>query len=117
MAYSNGRNNGIETFMVNGTLSSNQDMIADCITQIFMDLYFEQQLNRPFPKVLEFPTISGDKADWLERPFEEIVTFEVIKDFSGDKLLGPSGFPMEFFQSCWEILKLDLMAFFHHFFF
>ena len=117
MAYSNRRNNGIETLMVNGTLSSNQDMIADCITQIFMDLYSEQQLNRPFPKVLEFPTISGDKADWLERPSEETVIFEVIKDFSGDRLLGPGGFPTAFFQSFWEILKLDLMAVFHHFFF
>ena len=86
--------------MVNGTLSSNQDMIADCITQIFMDLYSEQQLNRPFPKVLEFPTISGDKADWLEGPSEETVIFEVIKDFSGDRLLGPGGFPTAFFQSC-----------------
>ena len=36
-------------------------MIADCITQSFIDLYSEQQVERPFPDVLEFPTISGDK--------------------------------------------------------
>ena len=70
MANSNRRNNGIETPMVNGTLSSNQDMIEDFITQFFMDLYSEQQLDRLSPNVLEFPMISGDKADWLERPFE-----------------------------------------------
>ena len=32
MTNSNRRNNGIENLMVNGSLSSNQDMIADCIT-------------------------------------------------------------------------------------
>ena len=78
----------------------NQDMIADCITQSFIDLYSEQQVERPFPDVLEFPTISGDKDSWLERPFEEIEIFEVIKDFNGDKSLGPNGFPIAFFQSC-----------------
>ena len=91
-------------------------MIADCITQSFIDLYSEQQVERPFPDVLEFPTISGDKDSWLERPFEEIEIFEVIKDFNGDKLLGPNGFPIAFFQSCQEILKPNLMVVFHHFF-
>ena len=65
-----------------------------------MDLYSEQQVVRPFPDVLDFPTISGDKANWFERPFEETKIFEVIKDFNGDKLPGPNGFPMSLFQSC-----------------
>ena len=32
----------------------------------------------------------------VERAFEETEIFEVIKDFNGDKLLGPDGFPMAF---------------------
>ena len=32
MTNSNGRNNGIENLMVDGSLSSNQDMIADFFT-------------------------------------------------------------------------------------
>ena len=43
--------------------------------------------------------------------------FDVIQNFNGDKALGPDGFPMAFFQACWGILKTDLMAVFHHFFF
>ena len=39
MANSHRRNNGIESLMVDGILSSNQGMIADCITQFFMKLY------------------------------------------------------------------------------
>ena len=41
MANSNRRNNGIESLMVDGNLSSNPGMIADCITQFFMNLYSE----------------------------------------------------------------------------
>ena len=43
--------------------------------------------------------------------------FDVIQNFNGDKAPGPDGFPMAFFQVCWGILKTDLMAVFHHFFF
>ena len=97
MANSNRQNNGIESLMVNGTLSSNQGMIANCITHFFMNLYFEHQVVRPFPDVLVFPMISGDNADWLERPFEEAEIFDVVQSFYGDKSPGPDGFPMAFF--------------------
>ena len=41
MANSNRRNNGIESLMVDGILSSDQGMIANYITQFFMNLYSE----------------------------------------------------------------------------
>ena len=53
-------------------------MIADCITHFFMNLYSEQEVDRPFPNVLVFPMISDDNADWLERHFEEAEIFNVI---------------------------------------
>ena len=52
MANSHKRNNGIESLMVDGILSLDQGMIADCITQFFMKLYSKEQVDRPFPKVL-----------------------------------------------------------------
>ena len=60
--------------------------------------------------------ISGDNADWLERPFEEAEIFYVIQSFHGDKSPGPDGFPMAFFQACWGIVKSDLLGVFHHFY-
>ena len=116
IANSNRRNNGIESLMVDGILSSDQGMIADCITQFFMNLYSEQQVVRPFPEVLVFPMISGDNVDWLDRPFEKAEIFDVIQNFNGDKSPELDGFPMAFFQACWGILTLDLMAVYHHFF-
>ena len=44
--------------------------------------------------------ISGDNADWLERPFEEANFFDVVQSFHGDKSPGPDGFPTTFFQAC-----------------
>ena len=71
-----------------------------------MNLYSEQQVERPFPNSLVFPMISGENADWLERPFEEAEIFDVIQSFHGDKSPGPDGFPMTFFQACWGLLSL-----------
>ena len=102
--------------MVNGSLSSDQDMVADCISQIFMDLYMEQQVDQPFSDVQDFPMISGHKADQLERPFEEAEIYGVLQDCNGDKSPRLDGFAMAFFEACWEILKLDLMAVFHFFY-
>jgi hypothetical protein len=50
----------------------------------------------------------------LEREFEEEV-WDVIRDFNGDKALGPDGFTMTFFQKCWDILKHDIMTVFADF--
>ena len=60
--------------------------------------------------------ISGDNADWLERPFKEAEIFDVIQRFHGDKSPSPDGFPMAFFQACWVIVKSDLLGVFHHFY-
>ena len=100
MTNSNRRNNGIESLLVNGSLSFDQGMIENCITHFFMNLYSKQQVIRPFPDVLEFPIIFGDNAVWLERPFDEAEVFEVIQNFNGDKYLRQDGFPMAFFQAC-----------------
>ena len=69
-----------------------------------MNLYSEHQVVRPFPDVLVFPMISGDNANWLERPFEEVEIFDVVQSFLGDKSPDPDGFRMAFFQTCWGIV-------------
>ena len=42
--------------------------------------------------------ISGDNADWLERPFEETEIFDVVQSFHGDKYPRPNGFPQWLFS-------------------
>ena len=50
------------------------------------------------------------------RPFDDVEVFGVVKDFEGDKAPGPNGFPMAFFQACWDVIKSDLMEIFSSFF-
>ena len=40
--------------------------------------------------------------------------FGVITDFNGDKTPGPNDFSMAFFQSCWGVLKTEIMTVFYN---
>ncbi|CAL9004761.1 unnamed protein product [Prunus brigantina] len=60
--------------------------------------------------------ISGEEAVWLERPFEEEEVKRAVFDCGTDKSPGPDGFSMLLFQSCWDILKEDLMKVMKDFF-
>ena len=88
MANSNRRNNCIDSLMIDGAMSTNQDRIVDHVEQFFMNLFSEQQVQHPFSDVLDFPCISGDNAAWLEKPFEESEVLDVIMEFNGDKSPG-----------------------------
>ena len=100
MASSNRRNNCIENLMIDGAVTTNQDRIVHHVEQFFMNLYSKQHVQHPFPNILDFPRISRDNVDWLEKPFEESEVLEVIKEFNGDKSPRPNGFLMAFFQTC-----------------
>ena len=71
--------------------------------------------HRPVLDDMEFSSISVEDAIWLDRPFEEKEVLGVINDFNDDKSPGPDGFSMAFFQSCWGVLKTEIMAVFHNF--
>ena len=51
----------------------------------------------------------------LERAFEEGGVFEVVKGVNSDRALGPDGFTIAFFQTCWDVLKEDIITVFHDF--
>jgi hypothetical protein len=40
---------------------------------------------------------------------------EVVKGMNSDKVPGPDGFSMAFFQACWDVIKVDIMGVFHDF--
>ena len=62
-----------------------------------------------------FSSLSEEDVNWLDRSFEEDEVFRVVQDFNGDKAPGPDGFSMAFFQSCWSLLKTDIIQVFHNF--
>ena len=115
IANSHRRVNSIDRLMVNEVLSSDLAAIADYISQFYRQLYLEDVAHRPVLDDVEFFSISVEDASWLDRPFEEEEVFGVINDFNANKALGLDGFSMAFFQSCWGVLKTEIMAMLHNF--
>ena len=115
IANSHKKVNSIDRLMVDGVLSSDLAAIADCISQFYRQLYFKDVAHRPVLNDVDFSSISVEDSSWLDRPFEEEEVFGVINDFNGDKAPGPDGFFMAFFQSCWGVLKTEIMVVFQNF--
>lgn len=63
---------------------------------------------------MAFSRISEEDVVWLERPFNEDEVYGVSKGFNSDKAPSLNGFSMSF-QTCWGILRLDIMDLFHNF--
>ena len=51
----------------------------------------------------------------VREAFTEVEVFNAVKHMNGEIAPGPDGFSLAFFQSCWIILKEDLMQVFHQF--
>jgi hypothetical protein len=62
-----------------------------------------------------FSSIDEEEKVWLERDFEEMEVWEVVKGMEGDKAPGLDGFTVAFYQSCWAVVKQDVMAVFSEF--
>uniref|UniRef100_A0A7N2LGJ2 Uncharacterized protein n=1 Tax=Quercus lobata TaxID=97700 RepID=A0A7N2LGJ2_QUELO len=115
IANSHRRVNSIDRLMMDWELSSDPTAIADCISQFYRQLYFEDVAHKLVLDDVDFSSISVEDASWLDRPFEEEEVFGVINDFNGDKAPSSDGFSMAFFQFCWCVLKIKIMAVFHNF--
>ena len=78
-------------------------------------MFTEEESQRPLLDGLDFSMISDEDAAWLERSFDDDEVVGVVLGFNGDKAPGPDGFTMGFFQSCWDVVKADIMAFLNDF--
>ena len=100
---------------INGELSADLDATKMQILGFFQHLYTEDTNYKPLLDGLPLSSISTEEAKWLERSFEEEEVFNVVSNMSGDKALGPDGFPITFFHACWPIIKDDMMVVFLEF--
>jgi hypothetical protein len=112
MANSNKWYNTIDSLHIDGVLSSDPVAIRENTVNYFESFFAESMFWRPKLDDLEFESLSEDEAGSLEAPFLEKEVKDVIFGMDGDKAPGPDGFPLAFFQACWEVLKKDIMALF-----
>jgi exonuclease III len=115
IANSNRRSNAMESLSINGSVSSDQQVIRNHVAHFYETLFSEPYTWRPRLDNLAFDTLDAVESSSLELPFEENEVFEVIKGMNRDKAPGPDGFSLAFFQDCWDVIKLDLMGVFQDF--
>jgi hypothetical protein len=63
----------------------------------------------------DIPQVSNEENTILSADFTEKEVFEAIMQMKKNKASGPDGFPAEFYQTFWEIIKIDLMRLFEAF--
>jgi hypothetical protein len=99
VANANRRNNSIDSLYVNGSPTSDPDVINSHIVKFYESLFTEPASWRPRVDNLEFEALSVEEASSLEDPFEEREVREVIQGLDRDKAPGPDGFSLAFFQA------------------
>ena len=63
-------------------------------------------------RIHDLPQISPEENDILTSPFIEKEVFDAISQMEHNKAPGPDGFPAEFYQTFWDVIKSDLMDMF-----
>lgn len=61
---------------------------------------------------LQLPTV---EAEGLDAPFTEAEVWAAVLASPAEKAPGPDGFNRQFFHSCWDLIKDEVMAIFHQF--
>jgi hypothetical protein len=59
--------------------------------------------------------VSVMENEYISRPFEEEEIRSALLQMEKNKAVGPDGMPIEFFQSCWDIIKMDMLDLFNDF--
>ena len=89
--------------------------ISTRIVEFYKTLFTDDGVHRPTLDNLPCAQLDSNEAESLDGIFIEEEVAEAVKNMNRDKAPGPDGFSLAFFfQSCWSILKEDIMQIFHH---
>jgi mannosylglycoprotein endo-beta-mannosidase len=63
----------------------------------------------------DVPQLSTEETNILSADFTEQEVYDAIMQMENNKAPGPDGFPAEFYQTLWNVIKVDLMRMFEDF--
>ncbi|KAF5457277.1 hypothetical protein F2P56_021390, partial [Juglans regia] len=92
-----------------------KEELENHIVQYYENLLTETANWRPKLDALHFETFDPQYVSVMERPFDDEEIFKVITGMAKDKAPEPDGFSMGFFQTCWDVVKGDVMQVFSEF--
>ena len=115
MANSHKRRNCLSKIKINGTWLIEEHEIKGGVVGAFKDLLTDLGDWHPSMEGLDFNRIDVEEAARLEEVFSEEEVFFALLDLNGDKAPGPDGFPLSFWQYCWDFVKEEVMGFLKEF--
>jgi hypothetical protein len=95
-----------------------EDNLKNYITEYYKKLFGEPTPNNftlDGSLISDIPQLSNEENSLLTADFSVKEVFEAISQMELNKAAGPDGFPAEFYQTFWEVIKDDLMAMFVQF--
>jgi hypothetical protein len=101
-----------------GGVIEGQENLKIFITKYYKDLFVSSQRNTfslDESQTDDIPQINEEENKLLTETFTEKEVREAIFQMKHNKAPGPDGFPTEFYQMFWALIKDDLMAMFHEF--
>jgi hypothetical protein len=95
-------------------------IVGEANLKVFISEYYKKLFGEPeqnhFSWVEEnnadIPQLSIEQSNILTRNFEVEEVKDAIMQMERNKAPGPYGFPTEFYQKFWDVIKPDLMAMF-----
>jgi hypothetical protein len=95
-----------------------QENIKNYITEFYKNLFgppSENYFSLLEDEIHDIPQLSQIENEFLTANFTEQEVCEAIMNMEKNKARGPDGFPAEFYQTFWSILKDDVMKMFVNF--
>jgi hypothetical protein len=116
----NGKHRKTRIFQLEGNnkIIKNEVELKEHITSYYQNLFGapeENNFTMLESRIDDIPQVSEVENDILTSLFTKTEVKEAIFQMEHNKAPGPDGFPVEFYQVFWEVIKADLMALFHDF--
>ncbi|RVW81656.1 hypothetical protein CK203_044478 [Vitis vinifera] len=115
MANARRRVNALDKIKINGVRITEEQEVREGIANAYQQLLSESSGWKADIGGLLLKQISQSEAEALELPFSEVEIYAALMGMNGDKAPGSDGFTVAFWQSCWEIVKEDVLDMFKEF--
>jgi hypothetical protein len=97
-----------------GTIEGDEQL-KSYITSYYKDLFGEPvecNISMDESRIDDIPQVSQEENTFLTAPYSEEEVKKAVFQMKHNKAPGPHGFPAEFYQNFWDIIKSDLMELF-----
>nr|CAN69965.1 hypothetical protein VITISV_039410 [Vitis vinifera] len=115
MANAHRRVNTLVKIKINGVRFTEEQDMREGIANAYQQLLSENSNWKADIGGLLLKQSSPSEADGIELPFFETEIYAALMGMNGDKAPGLDGFTVAFWQSCWEIVKEDILGLFKEF--